>query len=49
MWAKISSLGMTVAASLVRNRHSLDLSFNGAYVAVQKINVGPFLGQEFTL
>ena len=46
---KWSSLSVTVAALHVPNRHSLSLSFNGAHVAVQWINVGPSLGQEFAL
>ena len=40
-------MGVTMATSQVRNRHSLDLSFNGAYVAVQWVHVGTFLGKEF--
>ena len=37
------------AALHVLNRHSLYLSLDGAHVAEEWINVGPFLGQELVL
>ena len=42
-------MGVTVAASQVWNGHSLYLSLNGAYIAVQWIHGGPLLEQEFEL